>query len=166
MVVKITAGSQLLTGVPPAVANFADNELKKLHVKVVKDTKIVSTSITPINQTELTLANGEKMVVDLYLPTIGVVPNSEFLPKNLLDDKGYLMVDQYLKVKGAEDIWAAGDITDVQPAQYIYCGLSYHSINSFGFDTNLLALNREASRSCSQESRFGVQWQRTTGLQD
>ncbi|KUJ16809.1 FAD/NAD(P)-binding domain-containing protein [Mollisia scopiformis] len=120
-VTLITAGSQLLTGVPPSVATFADNELKKLHVNVIKDTKIISSTSTTEGKTELALSNGEKMVVDLYLPTIGVIPNSEFLPKSLLDDKGNVMVDQYLKVKGAEDIWAAGDITDCQPAQYIYC---------------------------------------------
>lgn len=122
---KITAGSQLLTGVPPSVAAFADNELKKLHVKVVKDTKIVSSSTAADGKTELALSNGEKMMVDLYLPTIGVIPNSDFLPKSLLDDNGFVVVDQYLKVKGAEDIWAAGDINNCQPAQYIYCGKSF-----------------------------------------
>ncbi|KAE8447739.1 hypothetical protein EG329_010133 [Mollisiaceae sp. DMI_Dod_QoI] len=120
-VTLITAGTQLLNDVPTSVATFAENELKKLHVKVVKDTKIVSSSTSADNKTELTLSNGEKLVVDLYLPTIGVIPNSEFLPKDLLDNKGHVMVDQYLKVKGAEDVWAAGDITDCQPAQIIYC---------------------------------------------
>lgn len=119
-VTLITAGSQLLTGVPPSVASFAENELKKLHVSVLKEVKITS-SLTLANKTELTLSNGEKMLVDLYLPTIGVIPNSEFIPKELKDEKGFVCVDQYLKVKGAEDVWAAGDITDCQPAQVIYC---------------------------------------------
>ncbi|KAF8859091.1 hypothetical protein BDZ45DRAFT_673518, partial [Acephala macrosclerotiorum] len=109
-----------LVRVPPSVASFAENELKKLHVSVLKEVKITS-SLTLANKTELTLSNGEKMLVDLYLPTIGVIPNSEFIPKELKDEKGFVCVDQYLKVKGAEDVWAAGDITDCQPAQVIYC---------------------------------------------
>ncbi|CZR62279.1 uncharacterized protein PAC_12176 [Phialocephala subalpina] len=119
-VTLITAGQQLLTGVPPSVAAFAENELKKLHVSVLKEVKITS-SFASANKTELTLSNGDKMLVDLYLPTIGVIPNSEFIPKELKDEKGYVTVDQYLKVKGTEDIWAAGDITDCQAAQFIYC---------------------------------------------
>lgn len=117
---QITAGTQLLAGVPPSVATFAENELKKLHVKTIKETKITS-SFASADKTELTLSNGENMVVDLYLPTIGVIPNSEFIPKALKDEKGFVVVDQYLKVKGAEDVWAAGDITNCQAAQMIYC---------------------------------------------
>lgn len=122
--IQITNGSQLLVGAPAHVAKFAENELKKLHVKTVKETKITSINTTPSSKTELTLSNGDKMVVDLYLPTIGVIPNTEYVPKNLLNGKGDVMVDQFLRVKNAPDVWAAGDVVDCQPSQFVYAGTS------------------------------------------
>ncbi|PMD47566.1 putative triosephosphate isomerase [Hyaloscypha variabilis F] len=116
----ITAGPQLLVGVPPHVASFAENDLKKLHVKLLKGTKITNTSTSSTGQTELTLSNGDKVTVDLYLPTIGLLPNTEYVPKKLLNEKGDVMVDQFLRVKGVESVWAAGDIVDCQPGQFVY----------------------------------------------
>jgi len=118
----ITSSSQILLGTPPNVANFAENELRKLHVKVLKDTRITSSQAlpSPSTQTELTLSSGAKMVVDLYLPTVGVLPNTDFVPRNLLTEDGDVVVDDYLRVKGAEGVWAAGDVVDIQPSQFVY----------------------------------------------
>ena len=60
------------------------------------------------------------MVVDLYLPTVGVLPNTDFVPRNLLTEDGDVVVDDYLRVKGAEGVWAAGDVVDIQPSQFVY----------------------------------------------
>jgi alkyl hydroperoxide reductase subunit AhpF len=62
------------------------------------------------------------MTVDLYLPTIGLLPNTEYVPKELLNEKGDVMVDQFLRVKSVSDVWAAGDIVDCQPGQFVYTG--------------------------------------------
>jgi alkyl hydroperoxide reductase subunit AhpF len=62
------------------------------------------------------------MTVDLYLPTIGLLPNTEYVPKQLLNEKGDVMVDQFLRVKSLSDVWAAGDIVDCQPGQFVYTG--------------------------------------------
>jgi hypothetical protein len=45
------------------------------------------------------------------------------VPKEFLNEKGDVMVDQFLRVKGLKDVWAAGDIVDCQPGQFIYTGL-------------------------------------------
>lgn len=116
----ITSGAQLLTDVPAHVAAFSENELKKLHVNVVKSTRIADVSTSGEGETVLSLSNGEKMVVDLYIPTIGTIPNTEYVPKDLLNEKGDVMVDQFLRVKGVKDVWAAGDIVDCQPGQFVY----------------------------------------------
>lgn len=81
----------------------------------------------------MSLSNGEKKVVDLYIPTIGTIPNTEYVPKDLLNDKGDVMVDQFLRVKGVKDVWAAGDIVDCQPGQFVYTGLLLFSPFSFPF---------------------------------
>lgn len=118
----VTSGSEILVdSMPTNIAQGAEAQLVKMNVKVVKGVKILSSSPTADGQTELTLDNGEKMLVDLYLPSIGVIPNSEYIPKALLDDKGQVVVDEFLRVKDAQDIWAAGDITNVDYAQIVYC---------------------------------------------
>jgi NADH dehydrogenase FAD-containing subunit len=103
------------------IAKVAEKELQKLHVKIVKGVKITGVKPTEDGKTELTLDNGETKITDLYLPTVGVLPNSEYVPKALLDEKGYVVVDQNLRVKNATDIWAAGDIIDIEPSQLVYC---------------------------------------------
>jgi NADH dehydrogenase FAD-containing subunit len=117
----ITAGKELLVdSMPTNIAQGAESTIKKLNVTVIKGVKILSSTPTADGKAELSLDNGEKKIVDLYLPTIGVIPNTEYVPKNLLDDKGQVVVDEYLKVKGAQDVWAAGDLTNLDFAQIIY----------------------------------------------
>ena len=45
-------------------------------------------------------------------------PNSAFLPASMLDEGGYVVVDEYLQVKGHEgSIFAVGDIAATDPAR-------------------------------------------------
>lgn len=91
-----------------------------MDVNVRLRTRINSTKVLSTSQTEISLSNGEKLLCDLYLPTVGTIPNSDYIPKELLDGQNFVKVDQYLRVHGAEDVWAAGDIIDAQPSQYVY----------------------------------------------
>ena len=70
---------------------------------------------------ELTLSDGSKIMTDLYIPTFGLIPNSSYMPAEYLNAKGFVMVDENLKVKGAKDIWAIGDVSDVEAAQFRSC---------------------------------------------
>lgn len=117
----ITSGTQLCADSLPAnVAKVAEGHLKKMPVKITYGVKITGTKPTSNGKTELTLDNGETKTVDLYLPTIGMLPNSEYIPRTLLNESGYARVDQYLRVKNATDIWAVGDIVDIEPSQIVY----------------------------------------------
>lgn len=120
-VTLITAGEELLVGsMPTNIAQGAEGTIKKLGVNVVKGVKITASTPTSDGKTELSLDNGETRLVDLYLPTIGMIPNTEYVPKNLLDDKGQVVVDEFLRVKGVQDVWAAGDVTNLDFAQIVY----------------------------------------------
>lgn len=117
----ITAGKELLVdSMPTNIAQGAENTIKKMHVNVLKGVKITGSAPTADGKTELSLSDGTTKTVDLYLPTIGVIPNTEYIPKNLLDSKCQVIVDEYLRVKGVEDVWAAGDLTNLDFAQIIY----------------------------------------------
>ncbi|KAF4634453.1 hypothetical protein G7Y89_g3649 [Cudoniella acicularis] len=116
----INAGKTVLVGLPPSVIKFAENTLKSMNIKLVLDTKIVSDTVLENGSIELTLSNGEKLVTDLYLPTIGVTPNTEYVPKAFLNERGDVVVDEFLQVRGTTNIWAAGDVVDCQPSQMTY----------------------------------------------
>lgn len=117
----ITAAPELVPdGLIISASKFAEKELKRMHVTVMKGVKIIDSTTTVEGKTELTLGNGEKKIVDLYLPTTGNYPNSEYIPKALLDDKGHVVVDEYLRVKNADAAWAVGDISNADPSQIVY----------------------------------------------
>ncbi len=82
-------------------------------------TKIDSYQVLPSGQTELTLSSGEKLLTDLYLPTIGLVPNSSYVPDKLKNADGYVLVDEFLHAQGTTDVWVVGDVSSVQRAQYV-----------------------------------------------
>jgi len=115
----ITDSNLVLPGLMESVGKAAEKELQKLQVQVVHNTRVIDA--TPKgSQTELTLSSGDKLPVDLYIPTVGVTPNTSFLPRDFLDERSNLRVDIYLKVESAPDIWACGDVTNLQAKQLVY----------------------------------------------
>ena len=82
-------------------------------------TKVTDLVQTANNQQQLTLSGGDKMITDLYIPTFGLIPNSSYVPAKFLNADGYVVVDRHLQVKGTENVWAVGDVSDVEPAQFI-----------------------------------------------
>ncbi|MBY8859290.1 FAD-dependent oxidoreductase [Nocardia sp. CA2R105] len=53
---------------------------------------------------------------DAVLWTIGrVVPNTTWLPGELLDENGFVVVDEYLRVRGAPGVYAIGDVAATDP---------------------------------------------------
>lgn len=75
----------------------------------------------PNGRQELALSSGDKLITDMYIPTFGLAPNSSYIPTKFLNANGSVRVDEYLKVKGAGDVWAIGDVSDVDPSQAVYC---------------------------------------------
>lgn len=105
---------------PVSVQKHAIKGLTALGVDVKFNTRVLETTVLPTGQTEITLSDGSKLVTDLYAPTYGLVPNSSYVPSKLLSNKGFVIVDDHLKVKGAGDVWAVGDVVDVEWKQWIY----------------------------------------------
>lgn len=60
------------------------------------------------------------MKADLYLPTVGLIPNTSYIKPALLSPSGHISPDEYLRVKNVKDVWAVGDISDIQTAQVIH----------------------------------------------
>ncbi|KAI0478076.1 hypothetical protein F4859DRAFT_46634 [Xylaria cf. heliscus] len=107
-IVLLSAHKEVLDG--DSIASNVASELKKLSVKVRGSARVANATTSPDGKTEVVLENGEKIVTDLYLPTMGMAPNTEFLPDVLLTTKKFVDIDEFYAVKGAENIWAAGDV--------------------------------------------------------
>ncbi|KAI9648579.1 hypothetical protein NHQ30_003216 [Ciborinia camelliae] len=115
----IASGPTILKGTPAGVAKTATKQLENVGVNIKSSTKITDSVKTPEGKYEITLSTGEKITTDLYIPTMGVIPNSSYVPEKYLNPAGYAIVDQFLRLKGANDIWVVGDISAVERAQYV-----------------------------------------------
>lgn len=118
---QISGGAQILEQCPPHVSRVALDALLNLHVEVKHQTRVIESNQLSNGQQELTLKSGEKMIVDMYIPTFIHIRNSSYIPAKLLNAEGAVMVDESLKAKGARDVWAIGDISDAESLQQITC---------------------------------------------
>lgn len=58
----------------------------------------------------------EPTTAEAVLWTIGrVTPNTAWLPDALLDENGFVVVDEYLRVPGADGVYAIGDVAATDP---------------------------------------------------
>lgn len=104
----------------PKIGTSALKELQARNVKVIFKKMVVSAETLPSGQTELTLSTGDKIVCDLYLAATGITLNTSFMPKDLLNDRGEIVVDEYMKVKGAKDMWSCGDAAAIQEKKVLH----------------------------------------------
>ena len=95
--------------------------LEKLNVDVKLQTRITELVQLPNGRKELVLSDGTKMTTDMYIPTFGLTPNSSYIPAAYLNAHGSVMVDEFFGVKGTKDIWAIGDVADIESWQFITC---------------------------------------------
>lgn len=109
-IVLLAGGPEILGG--DAIAGSARSQLTGLGVTVRTDATVESVrpAAAADGKTEVVLRNGEVITTDLYLPTTGMVPNSEYVDTKYLDDEQHVPVDQYCKVKGVDGVWALGDL--------------------------------------------------------
>lgn len=107
----ITAADRLLTPLRPAISKTAEQKLKALGIDVVYNSRVVDAQEDKKGRTTITLAKGDKLEADLYVPAYGVLPNSSWLPSELLDEKNYIKTDFKMRVEGAGPrVYAFGDV--------------------------------------------------------
>ncbi|TVY15229.1 Oxidoreductase ptaL [Lachnellula arida] len=94
--------------------------LRDLNISVKLQERVTGANESANGRQEITLSDGEKLVARMYVPAYGLVPNASYIPARYVDTKGYVVVDEYLEFKGAENVWAVGDVTDMEPSQLIY----------------------------------------------
>ncbi|KAG5977708.1 hypothetical protein E4U55_006590 [Claviceps digitariae] len=118
-IILLTGSATVLPGLPSRMATNATKYLNILGVEVRANSKVNDTNELPDGKTELLFASGEKLMTDVYIPTFGVVPNSTYLPKHMVNERGFIKVGDALDVKGAKDVYAVGEVSECEPINAI-----------------------------------------------
>lgn len=103
---------RLLSGMPQVVSDQVAKHLNFLGVKVQTESPI-----SKVGEKEIILKSGRTIPFNILIWTAGV-RGSRFLDPQLfpIDKKKALVVDEYLKVKGQNDIFALGDLASTGTA--------------------------------------------------
>ncbi|KAL4895035.1 hypothetical protein BDV59DRAFT_174340 [Aspergillus ambiguus] len=113
----ISATDRVLPMLKPSGSEAALNPLRRKNVTVRTSRKVTGTcQIAGSESWEVTLDNGERLEADMYISATGVIPNNNFIPRQFLDEQGWVKLDKELRIFGHPEepplpIFAAGDIT-------------------------------------------------------
>lgn len=101
------SNERLLSFMPEGGSNHATKVLTDAGAGIFNSTRVEDYSETSIT------VNGKTEEYDVVIPALGVTPNTDFLPKNMLDGKGYLKTDQYFQVSGYKNILGFGEVNAI-----------------------------------------------------
>jgi NADH dehydrogenase len=103
--VLVDAAPRILPEIPRPLGDYARQELDERGVEVHVDTTLESVAAD-----EAVLGDGTRVPTRTLVWTAGVAPNPLLRDLGLpLDDRGHVLVDEYLRVEGQEHVWALGD---------------------------------------------------------
>ncbi|VBB73921.1 Putative NADH dehydrogenase [Podospora comata] len=118
----LASGQHVLPGEQESLSTATENELKKLNVTVQKGARVKDVARSADDKYTIQLENGQNLECNLYLPTQGMVPNSDYVDTKHLDPKTKtVLVDEFLHVTGVpgNNVWAVGDIVSKPRAGFM-----------------------------------------------
>lgn len=130
-VTLITSSDKLLPILSLGQSNKAERFLNRVGVEVMYKTRVEKADLSTEDaaliategdvphgeqsgqKTRIYLSNGETMEADIYIPAIGARPNTSFVPKTWLNEKGYVKATKQLRViEAGPRVYVAGDCGD------------------------------------------------------
>lgn len=120
----INSPNTLLKNMPPRTIRYAEQWFRDHNVELVLGDRVV-TQDGKMFKTR----NGRELRADLAFLCTGNVPNSDFLTsgglansERLINEKsGLVRVNEFLQLQGYDNIFVAGDLTDVPSTQEKLC---------------------------------------------
>ncbi|KAH6655104.1 hypothetical protein BKA67DRAFT_559490 [Truncatella angustata] len=120
----IAAGSLPLEDqIMKSTREAAKDQLEKLKVKVITDTKVTDITQSGGKQIlELTKSDGSKTTIetDLFVPTYGMTINTQFAPANMLAANGQVNQDTFLRSPKYSNVFIVGDAGNLESMQGIH----------------------------------------------
>lgn len=113
-VTVITKADKLLPVLSRQRALKAETFLDSVGVDVVYNVSVISSVIDADGKTTVNLSNGEQWTADVYIPAWGTTPNSEYVPVDLKNDRGYIKTNgTTLRADAAGPrVYVASDVGD------------------------------------------------------
>jgi NADH:ubiquinone reductase (H+-translocating) len=103
--VLVEATSRILPELSPDLATYVSSRLRVRGIEV-----LVNTTLESAEGGMMRLSNGMHFPADTLVWTAGVKPEPLAARSNFpVDEGGRVIVDEFLRVSGVEDAWAAGD---------------------------------------------------------
>jgi NADH dehydrogenase len=103
--ILVEAAPKILPEIPTGLGDYAAKQLVKRGIDIR-----VGTTLTSLDPHAATLSDGERIPTSTLVWTAGVRASPAVSGLGLpLDDRGRVVVDQFLRVEGSESIWALGD---------------------------------------------------------
>jgi NADH dehydrogenase len=107
--VLVDAAPKILPEIPRRLGEYAATRLKKRGIEIH-----VSTTLESYDGKEAVLSNGERIPARTLVWSAGVRASPVLADLGLpLDERGRVEVDECLRVRGREDVWALGDCAAV-----------------------------------------------------
>ncbi len=107
--VLVDAAPMILPEIPPRLGDYAADELAKRGVEIR-----VGTTLASLAADEAVLGDGTRIPTRTLVWTAGVRPHPLVRELGLpLDERGRVEVDELLRVRGHEHVWALGDCARV-----------------------------------------------------
>jgi NADH:ubiquinone reductase (H+-translocating) len=103
--VLVDAAPKILPEIPPRLGDYAAEQLAKRGVDIR-----TGTTLDRVEAHAATLSDGEKLLTHTVVWTAGVKAHPLLGQFGLpLDERGRVVVDETLRVKGMQNVWALGD---------------------------------------------------------
>ena len=103
--VLVDGAPRILPDIPPPLGHYAAAELSKRGMEIH-----VETTLASVSAEEAVLGDGTRIPTHTLVWTAGVAPNPLLREWSLpLDEKGRVEVDEFLRVRDHEHVWALGD---------------------------------------------------------
>ncbi|KAI9164155.1 putative amid-like mitochondrial oxidoreductase protein [Paramyrothecium foliicola] len=112
----IIKDDQPLPGLLPSVGKAAVNGLTSMNTKIIRNATVVEVKDLGSSKS-IHLSNGDTISADVYLPLFGVRANTSYIPVGLLGKNGDVQLDPTLRVTGTTNVWALGDVANVEIKQ-------------------------------------------------
>lgn len=104
--ILIHDGARLLQELDTGLSEFAQLKLQQRGVEIVLNSRVVEATAEGV-----VLSNGERIATSTVIGTVGNAPHPLVVKLSLPQDRGRLLADEYLSVRGYKNIWALGDST-------------------------------------------------------
>ncbi len=109
-VVLVNAGDQILKGLDSSLVNAATRRLASQHIEVINDARVQE-----VRSDAVVISDGRTIPTRTTVWAAGIEPPP--LVGNLdvqKDQRGRILIDQYLRVKDRPGVYAVGDCTSIQ----------------------------------------------------